>query len=509
MNEVLKIVANGAWNGGTRVDNSIYENKGMFFKRGIPVNNKTIEERIGVRARIAALPGEKIGLAALKDLLATSDIDSAKIKLLIGATNIGENRYDSGPLIRHPFEHIKRFCPDAMVMDLYAGCPGFNVSAEMIFMLSLSGMLKSKDLSIIVGAENLHREKVFRELDTSNIIFGDDAMATALETVTNDNPEGHIISNKKYDCKTGEDFVSGIAQNLFELIGGKKIDGIIIDNQLGKFLHRVPAAAARVQHKLVCLMFPEEVNKGTFQRFKDALSFYDENVQSFAFDIMTLGHDKSIVSKIAGAYAKSGRYGSLASVYLSPDLTADIEVHEGFGFNFKKSAYGIIDTLTRTHGCFAGFIQAVPDNNDVVGEMDGKGVFLHATRGAEAHLKTLFERNNITINDIDLLIEHQANFAMIPLTLEQILAGTGNDLKKLVSDYIANKMVINIHERGNCSVVCMQRLPYDLKRNVYKPDVLQGYPINQNLENLKNSKIILSDSVGSGMTRSSVLQIMQ
>ena len=113
------------------------------------------------------------------------------------------------------------------------------------------------------------------------------------------------------------------------------------------------------------------------------------------------------------------------------------------------------------------------------------------------------------INDIEILIEHQANFAMIPLTLEQILGDSGQDIKKAVSDYIANKMVINIHERGNCSVVCMQRLPYDLKRDIYKPDILQGYLINQNLEKLKNSKIILCDSVGSGMTRSSVLQILR
>jgi hypothetical protein len=35
---VLDIIAQGAWNGGTRLDNSIYENKGMLFKGGVPVN---------------------------------------------------------------------------------------------------------------------------------------------------------------------------------------------------------------------------------------------------------------------------------------------------------------------------------------------------------------------------------------------------------------------------------------------------------------------------------------
>ena len=43
---VLDIIASGAWNGGTEVDNSIYENQGMFFKGNIPVNGRTIEERI-------------------------------------------------------------------------------------------------------------------------------------------------------------------------------------------------------------------------------------------------------------------------------------------------------------------------------------------------------------------------------------------------------------------------------------------------------------------------------
>ncbi|MGD9149974.1 MAG: hypothetical protein PVG40_06760, partial [Desulfobacterales bacterium] len=121
---VLDIIAHGAWNGGRLVDNSIYENKGMTFKGGIPVNNQTIEERIGVRTRIVAPEDERIGVLAFKELLQTSDIDPARIKLIIGATNIGEDKYDPGPLVRHAFELVKSSCPDAQLLDLYAGCPG-------------------------------------------------------------------------------------------------------------------------------------------------------------------------------------------------------------------------------------------------------------------------------------------------------------------------------------------------------------------------------------------------
>jgi hypothetical protein len=77
-----------------------------------------------------------------------------------------------------------------------------------------------------------------------------------------------------------------------------------------------------------------------------------------------------------------------------------------------------------------------------------------------------------------------------------------------VADLIANKLITNVHERGNCSVVCMQRLPYDLARGDLQADTLQGFKINRNLERLKQAKLILNDSVGSGMTRSAFLQRM-
>jgi hypothetical protein len=109
------------------------------------------------------------------------------------------------------------------------------------------------------------------------------------------------------------------------------------------------------------------------------------------------------------------------------------------------------------------------------------------------------------LDGIDLLIEHQANFAMIPLTIEQVLKDGHKNVKKAAADFIAKKMVTNIHERGNCSVVCMQRLPYDLERGALQPDTIQGYSVNQNLENLQQAKTILYDSIGAGMTRSSFL----
>jgi hypothetical protein len=320
-------------------------------------------------------------------------------------------------------------------------------------------------------------------------------------------PESKCLTARvKFDA--GEDFVSSIAERLAEILGPNQLDGLIVDNQLGKIEHRVPATAARVQHHLVEQINPKEVASGTFNRFRKALAFYDQHVNAFAFDIMTVDQQPDHIVKIANAYVASGKYKRIASVYLAPDRSVVLSLHEGKARYDQRPKWGVIDSLTRTHGCFAHYIEVLPFTvrENMFGKMNGKGVFLHATRGAKYHLKALMSPNNLAMGDIDLLIEHQANFAMIPLTLEQVLKNGQQDLKNAVADVIADKMVTNIHVRGNCSVVCMQRLPYDLQRGALRPDKIQGYPVNQNLEKLRQAKIILYDSIGAGMTRSSFLE---
>ncbi|MBN1101959.1 MAG: hypothetical protein JXL84_00950, partial [Deltaproteobacteria bacterium] len=449
---------------------------------------------------------EKIGVAAMSDLLTKDPVHPSKVKLVIGATNVGEDKYDHGPLVREPYGVIRDACPDAMVFDLYAGCPGFNVAVEVAFVLSLAGVLKAGDLSVVVGAENIHRARPFKPLDTANIIFGDDALATALRTATDRHVGGDYSRWQGTTFPLDGDFVTEIARALLRLSSPHRIEGIIVDNQLGELVHRVPAMAARVQHRLVELMHPQEVQNGSFTRFTETLNFYDREVRSFAFDIMSLRGEPGLLEKIARAYIESGKCATVASVFLSRETGVEVALHRGERYGIQRPSRGIVDTHTRTHGCFAAYIQGIREDGDVFGQMNGKGVFLYATRGARGHLEELLIRNGLTLNDIDLLVEHQANFAMIPITLERLLDNGQADLKAMVRDYIAERMVTNIHTRGNCSVVSMQRLPYDLQRGALQEDVVQGYPVNRNLEKLAESKRILFDSVGAGMTRSSFLQ---
>jgi 3-oxoacyl-[acyl-carrier-protein] synthase III len=503
---VLEIVAYGAWNGGRVVDNSMFADRGLTFKGGIPVNTQTIEERIGVRYRVAAPEDARIGVEALQNLLATAAIDFSRVKIVIGATNMGEDLYDPGPLVSYPYALLRSYAPKALVFDLYAGCPGFNVAVELIFMMALTGRLQQGDLAIVIGAENVHRAQPFRPDDTANIIFGDDAMATALETTATLVPEGRYWVEAEAASVAEGDYAAAIADTIFQLIGNTHLDGIIVDNQLGQLIHRVPALAARVQHALVLLQHPETKERETFATFKESLAFYDSQVQSFAFDIMTVTADQQLVNDIAAAYVRSGRHKSVAAVFMGRDNRFQVRVHCGEAFACLVPEKGIVDAHTRTHGCFGSYIYVTKEDNRLWGNMDGKGVFLYATQGAHAHWSTLLERNRLAFADIELLIEHQANFAMIPLTLEQLIDGERPDKREAVADFLDKRMIVNIHTRGNCSVVCMPRLPYDLQQGVLKPDTIQGFRVNGNVEQLKAARIVVNDSVGAGMLRSSFLQ---
>jgi 3-oxoacyl-[acyl-carrier-protein] synthase III len=502
---VLDMIAQGAWNGGTLVDNGIYENKGMAFKGGIPVTRETIEERMGVRTRRAASVDERIGVIAFQDLLDTSGIDPSRIRVLIAATNVGEDKYDPGPTSLYLYDRIRRFCPQALVLDLYAGCPGFNVSVEALYMLALAGMLESGDLAVIVGAENIHRARAFPPQDTANIIFGDDALATALQigSGAGSSAPGRIVAEAAVDA--GDDFIDAIAAALLPWAADERLDGIIVDNQLGRVECRVPATAARVQHALMKRLFPKEAAAGAFQNFRTAFEIYEGHKAGFAYDLMTSGGDPQTVQGLTRAYTASGRYRRLAAVFLKGGQPVRLSLIEGSAGERPLPATGVIDTLTCSHGCFASFIEANFEHGEVYGTMDGKGVFLYATRGAKGHLSALLSANRLSVQDVDLLIEHQANFAMLPLTLEQVLADGKGAERAAAARFLAEKMVVNIHERGNCSVVCMQRLPYDLERGALQPDTIQGFPINRNLERLKDARLVLFDSVGAGMTRSSFL----
>lgn len=502
---VLEITESAAWEGGRIMDNSHFEFQGMTFKGGIPVTDATIQERIGVKTRRVASPDERIAVSAFEELLKIPGYDPSRIKVLVCATNFGDDKHDLKPQVGPAYELIRRHCPNALVFDLYAGCPGFNAAVEQIFMLSLSGCLGPGDLSVIIGAENIAKAQGFPELDTSNIIFGDDALASYLETRADRAPQGRYRVREGGPVNPAGDRITDLARAVAELLGEERLDGLIVDNQQAGLDFRIPACAARVQHRFMELQYPEAAGNGTFDKFKDAYAFYRERMNAFAFDIQSLDGSPETVNTLAAAAVRSGKYASVVSVFFQDEQHFELALHQGEGYVFKSPQAGVVDAITRTHGCFGDYIQGVRTNGDVFCEMDGKGVFLYGTRSAPVQLSELLGRNGLTLTDIDLLIEHQANFAMVLLTMEQLLKQSAPNIKQSVAEFVSRKMVNNIHERGNCSVACMQRLPFDLDRGALEPDAIQGISVNQNLEALQQARTICYDSVGAGMTRSSFL----
>ncbi len=82
--------------------------------------------------------------------------------------------------------------------------------------------------------------------------------------------------------------------------------------------------------------------------------------------------------------------------------------------------------------------QDVLDENAQWMSMDGQTVFKNAVKTMASHCTKLLKRNNLTVNDIDWFIPHQANL--------RIIEATGNLLK-----CPAEKVIVNVEKYANTS----------------------------------------------------------
>jgi len=78
------------------------------------------------------------------------------------------------------------------------------------------------------------------------------------------------------------------------------------------------------------------------------------------------------------------------------------------------------------------------DNSGCHIEMTGRDVFKHAVRAMEEAVSKLLDRNGVTINDINLMIPHQANIRILKKLMERL--GVPEE-----------KVYINVNKYGNTS----------------------------------------------------------
>ena len=154
----------------------------------------------------------------------------------------------------------------------------------------------------------------------------------------------------------------------------------------------------------------------------------------------------------------------------------------------SKKDYGIIDSLLRMDGSGGKYlivpgggsrmptsVKTIKERNHFL-KQDGKTIFKFAVKGMADVSAEILKRNNLSGNDIDLFIPHQANKRIIDATSKR--CGISND-----------KVVININEYGNTTA---GTIPIAINESV-------------NSGRLSEGNILLLAAFGAGFTWGSMI----
>lgn len=203
---------------------------------------------------------------------------------------------------------------------------------------------------------------------------------------------------------------------------------------------------------------------------------------AFSYDLMAACSSFLFGMSTAAKYIESGRYkkvlligaDKMSSIIDYKDRTTCIIFGDGAGaalFEPNLEGLGVQDEYLRTDGdgrqslkidaggsLLPPSVETVNNNQHVVFQ-DGKTVFKFAvTRMADVSEKIL-ERNNITGDDIQWLVPHQAN--------NRIIDATSKRMK--LSD---EKVMKNIHKYGNTTSATLPLCLYDYEKKLKKGDKL-------------------------------------
>ena len=139
-----------------------------------------------------------------------------------------------------------------------------------------------------------------------------------------------------------------------------------------------------------------------------------------------------------------------------------------------KENDGIIDSICFSDGSLKDILSTTTDKNKIT--MNGKEVFKCAVTNMTNMIKKILERNNLSINDIKMVVPHQANARILSSVAKNI--GCGEE--KFAS-------TVKIH--GNTSSASIPLALCEM--------------IKQN--NIKTGDLIIMESVGAGMTWGAIL----
>jgi len=205
-------------------------------------------------------------------------------------------------------------------------------------------------------------------------------------------------------------------------------------------------------------------------------------INAFAYDLQAACSGFLYAMSTADAYIKSGKYkkvliigaDKMSSIIDYTDRATCIIFGDGAGavlFEPNYEGLGIQDEYLRSDGVGRDFLKIeaggslLPASVETVANrqhyvfQDGKSVYKYAVSGMADVSEKILQRNNLTNDDVDWLIAHQANKRIIDATASRI--GLEDE-----------KVLVNIHKYGNTTSGTLPLLLFDFEKKFKKGDTL-------------------------------------
>ncbi len=205
-------------------------------------------------------------------------------------------------------------------------------------------------------------------------------------------------------------------------------------------------------------------------------------VNAFAFDLQAACSSFLYGMSMASAYIQSGKYkkvlligaDKMSSIIDYTDRATCIIFGDGAGavlFEQNQEGLGLQDEILRSDGIGREYLKIdaggsiLPASKETVENrqhfvfQDGKTVFKYAVSGMADISDKIMQRNNLTNNDVNWLIAHQANKRIIDATASRM-------------NLDEDKVLINIHRYGNTTSATLPLLLSDFEDKFKKGDNL-------------------------------------
>ncbi len=206
------------------------------------------------------------------------------------------------------------------------------------------------------------------------------------------------------------------------------------------------------------------------------------STNAFAYDIQAACSGFLYAMSTAAAYIETGKYkkilvigaDKMSSIIDYTDRSTCIIFGDGAGavlFEPNHEGLGIQDEILKSDGIGRDFLKIdaggslLPASAETVAKrqhyvfQDGKTVFKYAVTGMADVSEKIMKQNNLTNDDVDWLIAHQAN--------KRIIDATANRMK-LPDD----KVLVNIDRYGNTTSATLPLLLADFEHKFKKGDKL-------------------------------------